>query len=63
MALGSGGQRTDAVVNLTASDESRIVFVIEARRSVVIRDLPAVVSGVEAVIGPLLGGRSICEKS
>jgi len=53
--LGSASRRADAVVDLTASDGSRLVLVFEARRSVVVRDLPAMVGGLETVIAPLLG--------
>ena len=49
--VGAGGRRADAVMDLTASDGSRAVLVLEAKRSVVIRDLSAVVSQLETISG------------
>lgn len=51
--VGPGSQRADALVDLTASDGSRAVLVLEAKRSVVVRDLPAVVSQLDALTGNL----------
>lgn len=53
--MGPDGQRADAVVNLTASDGSVATLVLEAKRSVVVRDLPAIVSRLEAAVAGLAG--------
>ncbi len=39
---GTSGRPVDAVVELVGPDQTRAVFVVEAKRSVVTRDLPAV---------------------
>jgi hypothetical protein len=54
VVVGAGGRRADAVMDLTASDGSRAVLVLEAKRSVVIRDLSAVVSQLETISGPFV---------
>jgi hypothetical protein len=51
--VGPGSRRADAIVDLRAPDGSRAVLVIEAKRSIVVRDLPAVVHHLQAVIGAL----------
>lgn len=53
--VGPGDRRADAVVDLTAADGSRVVLVLEAKRSVVVRDLPAIVDQLRAVVGRLDG--------
>lgn len=55
VAGGSGGGRADAIMDLVASDGSRAVLVLEPKRSVVARDLPAVLRRLEAAIARLAG--------
>jgi hypothetical protein len=48
-----GSRRADAIVDLTAPDGSRAALVFEAKRSIVVRDLPAVLNQLQAVISKL----------
>lgn len=58
--VGSGGRRADAVVDLTASDGSQALLVLEAKRSVVVRDLPAMVDQLTVRAADLAGsGREV----
>ena len=50
---GQDSRRADAIVDLTAPDGSRAVLVFEAKRSIVVRDLPAVLGHLQAVISAL----------
>lgn len=50
---GPGRRRADAVLDLIAPDGSRAVLVVEAKRSVVIRDLPSVVNQLNSIIDDL----------
>ena len=52
---GAGGGRADAVIDLVAPDGARAVLVIEPKRTVVIRDLAAVVQRLEAAMDRLAG--------
>jgi hypothetical protein len=56
--VGQGSRRADAIVDLTAPDGSRALLVFEAKRSIVVRDLPAVVSHLQAVISELDSGEA-----
>jgi hypothetical protein len=51
--VGPGSRRADAIVDLTAPDGSRAALVFEAKRSIVVRDLPAVLNQLQAVISQL----------
>lgn len=51
--VGPGSRRADAIVDLTAPDGSRALLVFEAKRSIVVRDLPAVVNHLQTVISEL----------
>jgi hypothetical protein len=52
-APGPAGRRIDAIANLRAPDGSRVLLVFEAKRSVVVRDLPAVVNQLETAASQL----------
>lgn len=51
--VGSGSRHADAIVDLTAPDGSTAALVFEAKRSIVVRDLPAVLNQLQAVISQL----------
>lgn len=51
--VGPGSRRADAIVDLTAPDGSTATLVFEAKRSIVVRDLPAVLTQLQAVISKL----------
>jgi hypothetical protein len=48
-----GSRRADAIVDLAAPDGSRAALVFEAKRSIVVRDLPAVLNQLQAIISKL----------
>lgn len=56
VAATPGGRRADAVVDVVASDGSRAALVFEAKRSLVIRDLPGVTTQLRSIIDQLQSG-------
>jgi hypothetical protein len=53
VGVSPGSRRVDAIVDLTAPDGSRAALVFEAKRSIVVRDLPAVLNQLQAIISKL----------
>jgi hypothetical protein len=47
------GQRVDAMVGLSGSDGARVLLVMKAKRSLTVRDLPAVVDQLRAYVAQL----------